>query len=63
MSAICSYSLSEIERVFSGNVKHKEDGVWKNRQNPGHINGVSNFLMHAISCTIDKNDSKDDIII
>lgn len=41
MSAVCSYSLSEIEIAFSGNVKYKEDNVWKIRKNPGHIKEVS----------------------
>ena len=37
MSAICSYSLSEIEKVFSGKVKYKESGIWRQIKNPGHI--------------------------
>ena len=45
MSAICSYSLSEIEKVFSGKVKYKESGIWRQIKNPGHIKEVSIFLM------------------
>ena len=45
MSAVCSYSLSEIERAFSGKVKHKDGNVWEIRKNPGHIREVSK---HAV---------------
>jgi hypothetical protein len=44
MSAICSYSLSEIEKVFAGKVKYKENGVWIKMENPGHIKEVRIFL-------------------
>lgn len=37
-SAICPYSLMDVDEVFTGTFKHKEDGFWKEKTNPGHIN-------------------------
>ena len=39
-SAICPYSLMDVDEVFTGTFKHKEDGFWKEKTNPGHINEV-----------------------
>ncbi|XP_028393623.1 semaphorin-5A-like isoform X2 [Dendronephthya gigantea] len=45
MSAVCSYSLSDVEKVFSGEVKYKDGKVWKKIKNPSHIK----------ECTVDQS--------
>ncbi|XP_046846481.1 semaphorin-5B-like [Xenia sp. Carnegie-2017] len=37
LSALCSYSLTQIEKVFSGEVKYQNGGFWKKMNYPGHI--------------------------